>query len=52
LYGTSDPFLTPERLSTVQSIESKNGIDFGEHAYDGGHEIPGDQLRALLAKMK
>lgn len=52
LYGTNDPFVTPERLHSVQDIEHRNGIDFGEHAFDGGHEIPGEQLRELLRKLK
>ncbi|MCB0527271.1 MAG: hypothetical protein KDC61_18540 [Saprospiraceae bacterium] len=47
LYGTSDPFLTPDRLSTLQQIEDKNGVDFGEQSFEGGHEIPGDVLRRL-----
>ena len=47
LYGTNDPFLTPDRLSTLQEIEDKNGVDFGEKSFDGGHEIPSDVLHKL-----
>lgn len=47
LYGTSDPFLTPDRLSLLQEIEDKNGVDFGEKSFEGGHEIPSDVLENL-----
>ena len=51
LYGTNDPFLTPDRINTVQEIEDKNGIDFGEQSFEGGHEILPDTLRELLLKL-
>jgi predicted esterase len=51
LYGTSDPFLTAERRSAVQAIEHKNGIDFGEKPFEGGHEILPDTLRELLSSL-
>ena len=51
LYGTNDPFLTPDRMSMVQEIESKNGIDFGERQFEGGHEILPDTLKELLRKL-
>lgn len=52
LYGTTDPFLTPDRLLTVQEIEHKNGIDFQEQSFEGGHEIPDATLQDLLRKMR
>lgn len=51
LYGTHDPFLTPDRMHTVQEIETKNGIDFGERSFEGGHEILPDTLRELLINL-
>lgn len=51
LYGTTDPFLTPDRMNTVQEIETKNGIDFGERSFEGGHEILPDTLRELLLNL-
>ncbi len=48
IYGTSDPFLTPDRLSALQEIEEKNGLDFEEKPFDGGHEIPSEALRQLM----
>lgn len=51
LYGTHDPFLTPDRMNTVQEIETKNGIDFGERSFEGGHEILPDTLRELLLNL-
>ncbi len=50
LYGTSDPFLTPDRLSLLHEVEEKNGIDFGEQPFDGGHEIPAGVLQDFLLK--
>lgn len=47
LYGTSDPFLTPDHISALQDIEDKNGVDFEEKPFDGGHEIPADVLRNI-----
>lgn len=51
LYGTHDPFMTPDRRTTVQDIETKNGIDFGEQSFEGGHEILPDTLQDLLSKL-
>ncbi len=51
LYGTTDPFLTPDRMNLVQEIEDKNGIDFGEVSFEGGHEILPDTLRELLVNL-
>lgn len=51
LYGTHDPFLTPDRMNSVQEIEDKNGIDFGERSFEGGHEILPDTLRELLLNL-
>ncbi|MEO6757948.1 MAG: phospholipase, partial [Saprospiraceae bacterium] len=50
LYGTHDPFLTPDRLDILQKIEAENGVDFGDIAFEGGHEIPDSELRALLQR--
>jgi predicted esterase len=52
LYGSHDPFLTPDRLSSVEDIEQKNGIDFEEQEFDGGHEIPSDVLQKMLEQLK
>lgn len=51
LHGTNDPFLTPDRMTMVQSIEDKNGIDFGGRQFEGGHEILPDTLKELLRKL-
>jgi predicted esterase len=51
LYGTHDPFLTPDRMLMVQEIEDKNGIDFGERSFEGGHEILPDTLLELLKNL-
>lgn len=51
LYGTSDPFLTPDRMAVVSEIETKNGVDFDERQFSGGHEIPNDVLREFLNKL-
>lgn len=51
LYGSNDPFLTPDRFAQLQEIEENNGIDFSESSFEGGHEIPGQVLRDLLEKL-
>jgi len=51
LYGASDPFLTPDRIEQVHDIEGKNGVDFEETRFAGGHEIPDTALRDLLKKL-
>lgn len=51
LYGSSDPFMTPDRLTQLQEIETQGHIDFAEERFEGGHEIPGDVLRDLLQKL-
>lgn len=47
LYGTSDPFLTPDHLATLRNIEAESGLDFEEKTFHGGHEIDSDALDAL-----
>ena len=51
LYGTHDPFLTPDQLDILQKIEDQNGVDFGDTSYVGGHEIPASELLALLRRL-
>ncbi len=51
LYGTSDPFLTPDHLKTVEAIEIKNDLDFQENPFVGGHDIPPEELRRFLERM-
>lgn len=51
LYGSSDPFLTPDRIEQVHEIEGRNGVDFEETRFAGGHEIPDAALRDLLKKL-
>jgi len=38
-------------MVAVQEMERKNGIDFGEHVFDGAHEIPAATLQDLLQRM-
>lgn len=51
LYGSNDPFLTPDRFSELKEIEQSGGIDFEENQFDGGHEIPNAALQNLLKKL-
>lgn len=51
LYGSTDPFLTPDRFAQLQEIEENSGLDFEESPFNGGHEIPHDALRDLLEKL-
>lgn len=51
LYGSNDPFLTPDRFAQLQEIEENSGLDFEETSFQGGHEIPGTALRELLEKL-
>jgi predicted esterase len=51
LYGSHDPFLTPDRLSTLEAIEQKNQVDFSERSFEGGHEILPDTLLDFIKNM-
>ena len=51
LYGSNDPFLTPDRMAQFQEIEENSGVDFEEKPFDGGHEIPKQALQDLLQKL-
>lgn len=51
LYGTHDPFLTPDRMTSLQEIEAKNDIDFGEQRFEGGHEILPKTLQEMLRNL-
>lgn len=51
LYGSNDPFLTPDRMAQLQEIEADHGVDFEEKSFEGGHEIPAQALQDLLKKL-
>ncbi len=51
LYGSHDPFLTPDRFTQLQDIETASGLDFEETSFEGGHEIPDTALQQLLEKL-
>ncbi len=51
LYGSNDPFLTPDRMAQLQEIEQQHGIDFEEKTFSGGHEIPDKALEDFLKKL-
>jgi predicted esterase len=51
LYGTTDPFLTPDRIASVQDLEANHGIDFDEQPFEGGHEIPTERLMDILNRI-
>ncbi|MBL7829117.1 MAG: hypothetical protein JNJ57_20950 [Saprospiraceae bacterium] len=51
LYGSHDPFLTPDRISSVEEIEKKNNLDFDTHAFEGGHEILQEKLKEFLERL-
>ncbi len=51
LYGSHDPFLTPDRLSSVEEIEQKHQVDFDERTFEGGHEILPDTLLTFIKNM-
>jgi predicted esterase len=51
LYGSHDPFLTPDRMAVVEEIEQKNEVDFDERSFEGGHEILPDTLLEFIKNM-
>lgn len=51
LYGSNDPFLTPDRLSQVEEIERKNRMEFDEKTFEGGHEILPETLLEIIRNM-
>lgn len=51
LYGSHDPFLTPDRLSSLEELEEKNEVDFEERTFVGGHEILPDTLMAFIKSL-
>ncbi len=46
--GTSDEFITPERLSEVKSHLTALKIEANWSTYEGGHNIPKDELSKLI----
>ncbi|TNE61791.1 MAG: phospholipase [Bacteroidetes bacterium] len=51
LYGSTDPFLTNQHFEQLREIETTGGVDFEESTFEGGHEIPGPALTALIKKL-
>jgi len=51
LYGSQDPFLTPDRMAELQAMEKQHGIDIDESRFEGGHEIPEDALQQFVRKI-
>ncbi len=52
LYGSEDPFITPDNMAEWQAFEASNGLDFTEQQFEGGHEIPPEALRSFIAAHK
>lgn len=48
IYGTSDQFLTQERLEFNRSVFEKNNLNFEEITFDGKHEVKREVLKALF----
>ncbi len=48
VYGTNDPFINESRLSEMTSLTKRLGINAQVMTFNGGHEIHGPTLTALL----
>ena len=51
IYGSSDPFLTAERMAAHEDLIEKNRLDVAEKTFPGEHEIDRSMLRALLVNL-
>lgn len=49
IYGTSDHFLTQERLDFHYEILNKNQLNYEELTFDGGHEMRREEVKMLFS---
>jgi predicted esterase len=48
VYGTNDPFITPERVAAIQEMLAPFGQRVHTHSFEGEHTLHAPTLRALL----
>lgn len=48
IYGSRDPFLTPDRLQEMKTLAEKIGVSSNPIVFEGGHEIHEPTLLKLL----
>jgi len=48
VYGTTDPFLTEDRLNEMKELAQKNGIHSAPITFEGGHELHDPTLLRLI----
>ncbi len=51
VYGSSDPFLTAERMAAHEDLIEKNKLDVAEKTFPGEHEIDREMLLGLLKNL-
>ncbi len=51
VYGTKDPFITPERLSGHERLLAEQRLDFQVHTFDGAHTVDRETLKLLAKKI-
>jgi predicted esterase len=48
VYGTNDPYLTPEKIEEQTVLQQKLGVQVEVKTFDGGHEIDQNTLASLV----
>lgn len=51
VYGTRDPFITPERLLGHERLLKEQQLDFQIHTFDGEHTVDRETLKLLAQKI-
>lgn len=52
VYGTEDPFLTPERIAQAEELMTEQGLDFQVHTFNGKHTVDRQTLARVAALIR
>lgn len=52
VYGTADPFITPERLAQHEQLLKDNQLDFRVHSFNGEHTVDREMLKKIAVLLK
>lgn len=52
VYGTKDPYLTPERIDAHRQVIAQSGLKVQTHTFDGRHEVDREELKEWLLRLR
>ncbi|WP_425421563.1 alpha/beta hydrolase [Phaeodactylibacter xiamenensis] len=52
VYGTEDPFITPERVAAQEALAAQLPMNYRVHTFEGKHTVEREALRGLFEQIR